>query len=115
MSLPPNWMRHGSSLASAPRSLAAATTAHRCTWPLTRKPSGLIGHAFPLTHISGARARSKTGGLPLTRDRNELDEPLLGSSLLLDWSGTRAQICFWAVQRHRLPTRFPLPSAAEPR
>jgi hypothetical protein len=51
----------------------------------------------------------------LTRDRNELDEPLLDSSLLLDWSATRAQMCFSAVQRHRLRTRSSLPSAAEPR
>ena len=94
MSLRPNWMRPGSSPQRAPRSMAAATTAQRCTWPVTRKPLALIGRAFPLTYIFGARARSKTDGLPLTRDRNELDEPLLGSSLLFDWSGTRAQICF---------------------
>jgi len=94
MSLRSNWMRPGSSPQRAPRLMAAAPTAHRCTWPLTRKPPGLIGRAFPLTHIFGAGARSKTDGLPLTRDRNELDELLLGSSLLLDWSGTRAQMCF---------------------
>ncbi len=94
MSLQPNWMRHGSSLRSAPRTMVAARTAHRCTWPLTRKPPGLIGRAFPLTHSFGAGGARRPDGLPLPRDRNELDELLLGSSLLLDWSGMRAQMCF---------------------
>ena len=95
MSLRPNWDRNKVEPAQRTTLLGCGNDRSGCPWTMTCKPLALIGHAFPLTPTSfGARRARRNGGLPLTRDRNELDEPPLSSSRLFDWSGTRAQICF---------------------